>query len=76
MNLEDKTHCTLLRKFRSGILRNLNSLPLPYVAHGNRLNALVQDLAGYHAIRVKNQYRLVFRFEAADSEDVSCRDYQ
>jgi toxin HigB-1 len=42
---------------------------------GNRLHALVGDLAGYHAIRVNDQYRLAFRFEGNDAFDVRCTDY-
>ena len=42
---------------------------------GNRLHALSSDLAGYHAIRVNDQYRIVFRFEGHDAYDVRCTDY-
>ena len=45
------------------------------VPPGNRLHALSGDLAGYHAIRVNDQYRVVFRFEGADAHDVRCTDY-
>jgi proteic killer suppression protein len=45
------------------------------VPPGNRLHALVDDLAGYHAIRVNDQYRIVFRFEGQDAHDVRCTDY-
>lgn len=45
------------------------------VPPGNRLHALVGDLAGYHAIRVNDQYRIVFRFEGHDAHDVRCTDY-
>ena len=42
---------------------------------GNRLHALSGDLLGYHAIRVNDQYRIVFRFEGHDVYDVRCTDY-
>jgi len=42
---------------------------------GNRLHSLSDDLAGYHAIRVNDQYRLIFRFEGHDAYDVRCTDY-
>jgi toxin HigB-1 len=42
---------------------------------GNRLHALVGDLAGFHAIRVNDPYRIIFRFEGPDSYDVRCADY-
>ena len=45
------------------------------VPPGNRLHALVGDLEGQHAVRVNDQYRIVFRFEGADAFDVRCTDY-
>ena len=45
------------------------------VPPGNRLHALSDDLAGYHAIRVNDQYRVIFRFEGHDAHDVRCTDY-
>ena len=44
------------------------------VPPGNRLHALVGDLAGYHAVRVNDQYRVLFRFEGHDAYDVRCTD--
>ena len=45
------------------------------VPPGNRLHALGGDRAGFHAIRVNDQYRLVFRFEEHDAFEVCCTDY-
>lgn len=45
------------------------------VAPGNRLHALVDDMAGYHAIRVNDQYRIIFRFAGHDAYDVRGTDY-
>jgi toxin HigB-1 len=45
------------------------------VPPGNRVHALTGDLVGHHAIRVNDQYRVVFRFEAHDAYDVRCTDY-
>jgi proteic killer suppression protein len=45
------------------------------VPPGNRLHALSEDLAGYHAIRVNDQYRIIFRFAGHDAHDVRCTDY-
>lgn len=45
------------------------------VPPGNRLHALEGDRSGYHAIRVNDQSRIVFRFEGQDAHDVSCTDY-
>ena len=49
-------------------LEDLNAPP------GNRLHALGGDLRGLHAVRVNDQYRIVFRF-GADAFDVRCTDY-
>ena len=45
------------------------------VPPGNRLHALSGDRRGWSAIRVNDQYRIVFRFEGADAFDVQCTDY-
>jgi proteic killer suppression protein len=45
------------------------------VPPGNRLHALTGDLAGQFAIRVNDQYRIVFKFEGQDAHDVRCTDY-
>lgn len=51
---------------------SLDALRLP---PGNRLHALSGDLAGQHAIRVNDQYRIVFRFDGQAAHDVGCTDY-
>lgn len=45
------------------------------VPPGNRLHALTGDLKGWHAVRVNDQYRIVFRFAGIDAFDVRCTDY-
>jgi len=45
------------------------------VPPGTRLHALSGDLRGLHAVRVNDQYRIVFSFEGADAFDVQCTDY-
>jgi proteic killer suppression protein len=45
------------------------------VPSGNRLHELKDDLVGYHAIRINDQYRIVFRAEGQDAFDVRCTDY-
>jgi len=45
------------------------------VPPGNRLHSLAGEWAGHHAIRVNDQYRIVFRFEGQDAVDVRCTDY-
>jgi toxin HigB-1 len=41
---------------------------------GNRLEALKGDLAGYHSIRVNDQWRIIFRWNNG-AHDVSLVDY-
>ena len=45
------------------------------VPPGNRLHALEGDRAGYQAVRVNDQYRIVFRFDGENADDVGCTDY-
>ena len=42
---------------------------------GNRLEALRGDLAGFHNIRVHDQWRIVFRWRESGPIDVDVRDY-
>ena len=42
---------------------------------GNRLEALRGDLAGFHSIRVNDQWRIVFRWENGGALDVQMVDY-
>ncbi len=42
---------------------------------GNRLEALKGDLAGYHSIRINDQWRVVFRWTGSGPADVDIRDY-
>lgn len=45
------------------------------VPPGNKLHALKEDLAGFHAIRINEQYRVIFRWEADGPHDVQVTDY-
>ena len=42
---------------------------------GNRLEALRGDLAGFHSIRINDQWRIVFRWVDGDAHDVRIVDY-
>jgi proteic killer suppression protein len=42
---------------------------------GNRLEALGGDLAGFHSIRINQQWRIVFRWEDGNAYDVQIIDY-
>lgn len=50
-------------------LRDLRSPP------GNRLESLKGDLAGFHSVRINRQWRLVFRWQAAEAHEVRILDY-
>jgi proteic killer suppression protein len=42
---------------------------------GNRLELLTGTWAGFHSIRVNDQYRIVFRWSAGQAHDVQVTDY-
>ncbi len=42
---------------------------------GNRLEALKGDLAGFHSIRINDQWRVVFRWTGSGPADVDILDY-
>ena len=45
------------------------------VPPGNKLEALVKDRKGQHSIRVNDQYRICFRWQKGNAEDVEIVDY-
>ena len=51
------------------VLNDLRSPP------GNRLEALRGDLKGFHSIRINDQWRLIFRWETSEAQDVEIIDY-
>ena len=50
-------------------LSDLKAIP------GNRLEALTGDLAGYHSIRINDQWRVVFKWEENNAKQVRITDY-
>ncbi len=42
---------------------------------GNRLELLRGDFAGFHSIRINNQWRIVFRWQDSSAHDVQIVDY-
>ena len=42
---------------------------------GNRLEALRGDRAGYHSIRINEQWRICFRWDSGVAEEVEIVDY-
>lgn len=51
---------------------NLNDLRSP---PANHLEALAGDLAGYHSVRVKDQFRIVFKWTDGGPSEVRFTDY-
>jgi proteic killer suppression protein len=51
---------------------NLSDLRVPV---GNSLERLKGNRAGQHSIRVKDQWRICFRWEKGDAYDVEIVDY-
>ena len=45
------------------------------VPPGNKLEALKGDRAGFHSIRINDQWRLVFKWNNGNAEDVTVEDY-
>ncbi len=45
------------------------------VPPGNRLEALKGNLAGFHSIRVNEQFRIIFRWSEGNAKDVQVSDY-
>ena len=45
------------------------------VPPGNRLESLKGDWAGFHSIRINDQWRNVFRWEGGNANDVEIVDY-
>lgn len=42
---------------------------------GNRLHALTGDFAGFYAISINDQWRVIFRWNGQDATDVEILDY-
>jgi proteic killer suppression protein len=73
-----------VRRFPNDILRvALRKLDILNAAHklddlrsppANRLEALKGELAGFHSIRVNDQWRIIFRWDSG-AQDVALVDY-
>ena len=62
-----------LRKL--AILDAADSLQDLLIPPGNRLEKLSGDRAGQHSIRINDQWRICFRWNEGDAEDVEIVDY-
>jgi len=61
--------------YKLDVLNAVQSLDDLKSPPGNRLEALKGDLAGFHSIRINNQWRIVFRWQASNAHDVRVVDY-
>ena len=53
-------------------VRDVSELAIP---RGNHLERLREDRSGQHSIRINDQYRICFRWEAGDAYGVEIADY-
>jgi len=67
--LHRKARRKLLYLHDSGELDDMKVPP------GNRLEALRGDRAGFHSIRLNDQWRLIFRWDQGNAYEVSIEDY-
>lgn len=61
-----------MKLFRIDQATQLEHLALP---PSNRLEALAGNLKGFWSIRINQQWRIVFRWDASDAFDVKITDY-
>ena len=57
------------------MLRRASTLQDLRVPPGNRLEALKGDLAGFHSIRINDQWRIVFQWSQGSAHQVRIVDY-
>ena len=68
-NIERQAQRKLMQLDQAQVLENLARVP------GNHLEALHGDREGQHSIRINSQYRICFRWQAADALEVEIVDY-
>ena len=67
--IERQARRKLLYLHRARTIQDLNVPP------GKRLEALRGNRKGQHSIRINDQWRIVFRWEAGDAHEVEIVDY-
>ena len=73
---ESRIHAEHRETVRDILARlNASSTPEDMDLPGFRLHRLKQDLAGFWAVTVRANWRIVFRFENGDAIDVDYLDY-
>ena len=61
--------------YKLDVLNAVQSLEDLKSPPGNRLEALKGDFAGFHSIRINDQWRIVFRWQDFGAYDVQIIDY-
>jgi toxin HigB-1 len=69
MNIEDQVRTRLIRLDSATSLDDLRAL------RGNRLEALIGNRKGQFSIRINDQYRICFNWEAKGPSNVEITDY-
>ena len=69
VNIEEQARTRLIRLDSATSLEDLRAL------RGNRLEALSGSRKGQFSIRINNQYRICFNWEAKGPTDVEITDY-
>jgi proteic killer suppression protein len=69
VNIEEQARTRLIRLDSATSLEDLRAL------RGNRLEALSGSRKGQFSIRINDQYRICFRWEAKGPTDVEITDY-
>ncbi len=73
---ESRIHAEHRETVRDILARlNASSTPEDMDLPGFRLHQLKQDLAGFWAVTVRANWRIIFRFENGDAIDVDYLDY-
>ena len=69
VNIEEQARTRLIRLDSATSLEDLRAL------RGNRLEALIGSRKGQFSIRINDQYRICFNWEAKGPTDVEITDY-
>ena len=69
VNIEEQARTRLIRLDSATSLEDLRAL------RGNRLEALIGNHKGQFSIRINDQYRICFNWEAKGPTDVEITDY-
>ncbi len=73
---ESRSHAEHRETVRDILARlNASTLPEDMDLPGFGLHPLRQDLAGFWAVTVRANWRIIFRFESGDAYDVDYLDY-